>query len=70
MEDHYKTRDQLLAELVSAYRRIAELESAAQTVQLVENALQEYDDYFRIHFSLSNDVMFSYKPSEKLQPIL
>jgi PAS domain S-box-containing protein len=59
MKDH-KTREQLLAELKQAHRRIAELESAAKTVQLVENTLREYDDYFRIHFSLSNDVMFSY----------
>jgi PAS domain S-box-containing protein len=69
MEDHYKTRDQLLAELEVAYRKIAELERVVKTVQLVEKSLQEYDDYFRIHFSLSNDVMYSYDHTYTLQYI-
>jgi PAS domain S-box-containing protein len=60
MENHYKTRSQLLEELELAYRKIAELESVAKTVEFVENSLHEYEDYFRIHFSVSNDVMFSY----------
>jgi PAS domain S-box-containing protein len=58
--ENYKTREQLLAELELAYKKIAELESVAKTLELVENSLQEYEDYFRIHFSVSNDVMFSY----------
>lgn len=49
-----RTRDQLLVELELANRRITELEN------LAEKALQKYDDLFRIHFSLSNDVMYSY----------
>ena len=34
--ENYKTRDLLLAELEIAYRKIAELESVAKTVELVE----------------------------------
>jgi PAS domain S-box-containing protein len=49
-----RTRGQLLVELELANRRITELE------KLAEKALQKYDDLFRIHFSLSNDVMYSY----------
>ena len=60
MGNYYKTRDQLIAELEQAHRRIAELESASKILQLEEITFQEYEDYFRIHFSLSNDVMFSY----------
>jgi PAS domain S-box-containing protein len=49
-----KYRESLLEQLELAHRRIEELE------KITEKTLQKYDDYFRIHFSLSNDVMYSY----------
>jgi hypothetical protein len=49
-----RTKEQLLAELELANRRISELEN------LADKALQKYDDLFHIHFSLSNDVMYSF----------
>ncbi len=54
MRTDKSTRDQLLVELERANRRITELENSAQ------KTLQKYDDLLRIHFSLSNDVMYSY----------
>jgi PAS domain S-box-containing protein len=54
MGEQFKSREWLLAELELAHKRITELEL------VTEKALQRYDDYFRIHFSLSNDVMYSY----------
>lgn len=54
MRTNNRTRDQLLVELEVSNRRITELE------KLAEKASQKYDDLFRIHFSLSNDVMYSY----------
>jgi PAS domain S-box-containing protein len=50
----------LLKELEEARRKIADLERVANKAKQAEKALQEHDDYFRIHFSLSNDVMYSY----------
>lgn len=58
-----KYREPLLAELEQANKRIEELETVA------EKALKKYDDYFRIHFSLSNDVMYSYDSKYTLQYI-
>jgi PAS domain S-box-containing protein len=54
MAEQRKTKEQLQKELEVARRRIAELEDIAA------EAVQKYNDNFRILFSFSNDVMYSY----------
>lgn len=55
-----KTIALLLKELEHAHKRIAELESAMHKLPPGGTSLQECYDYFSIHFSLTNDVMYSY----------
>jgi PAS domain S-box-containing protein len=59
---HYgsMTKAQLIQELVEAHRSIAELEKSASKRKKAEDALHVAEERFRIHFSLSNDIMFSY----------
>jgi PAS domain S-box-containing protein len=59
----------LLKELENANRRIAELESDARKSLPDGTSLQDCYEYFRIHFSLANDVMYSYDETEGLKYI-
>ncbi len=66
MNDDNKTREQLIEELAQARRKIAELENTASNLKKSENALRESTEKFLIHFSLANDVMFSYDNQFKI----
>jgi PAS domain S-box-containing protein len=60
MPDKDKTIAVLLKELEQARRRIAELELASEKVREAQESIKGQEEYFRIHFSLSNDILFSY----------
>ncbi|MCU0576671.1 MAG: PAS domain S-box protein [Desulfobacterota bacterium] len=60
MDDHDKTREELIRELSASKKRIAELERSHAQGKLRDNALQKNMDIYRLHFSLANDVMFTY----------
>jgi PAS domain S-box-containing protein len=60
MNDENKQREELKKELAEARQTITELNNTAVKQKKVEEALREGEEKYRIHFSLANDVMFSY----------
>jgi PAS domain S-box-containing protein len=60
MNDENKQREELIKELAEARHTITELNNMAAKQKKVEETLREGDEKYRIHFSLANDVMFSY----------
>jgi two-component system sporulation sensor kinase A len=60
MNDDEKTREQLLEELLQARSEIDDLHALIARQQKVEDELRESEEKYLIHFSLANDVMFSY----------
>jgi PAS domain S-box-containing protein len=60
MKDENKQREELKKALDEARHTITELNNKAAKQKKVEEALREDEEKYRIHFSLANDVMFSY----------
>ncbi len=60
MNDENMHREELIKALAEARHTITELNSMAAKQKKVEEALREAEEKYIIHFSLANDVMFSY----------
>ncbi len=60
MNNENKQREELIKELAEARHTITELNKMAFEQKKVEEELREGEEKYRIHFSLANDVMFSY----------
>lgn len=66
MDDEPKAKDQLIRELDQARRTIAELEHAVYESRQALETLHGQEEIYRIHFSLSNDVMFHWDNQFKI----
>jgi PAS domain S-box-containing protein len=66
MNDENKQREELIQELAEARHAIAELNVMAARQKKVEEALREGEEKYHMHFSLANDVMFSYDSQFKI----
>jgi len=60
MNDENMEREELIKALAEARHSITELEKKAAKQKKVEEALREGEEKYLIHFTLANDVMFSY----------
>ena len=60
MNDENMEREELIKALAEARHAITELKKKAAKQKKVEEALREGEEKYLIHFSLANDVMFSY----------
>jgi len=60
MRDEEKTREQLLEEIGRLRNEAAELHSLTARQKEMEDSLRQSIEKYQIHFSLANDVMFSY----------
>ena len=60
MNDENMLREELIKALAEARHAITELKKKAAKQKKVEEALREGEEKYLIHFSLANDVMFSY----------
>ena len=60
MNDENMEREELIKALAEARHSITELKKKAAKQKKVEEALREGEEKYLIHFSLANDVMFSY----------
>ena len=60
MNDENLHREDLLKALAEARQTIAELNNMAAEQKKVEESLREGAEKYRMHFSLANDVMFTY----------
>jgi PAS domain S-box-containing protein len=60
MDDDRKPKEQLIRELTEARLLIKELKESASGRKQEKDSVQEWEDKFLAHFSLANDVMFSY----------
>ncbi|HOO36910.1 MAG TPA: PAS domain S-box protein [Deltaproteobacteria bacterium] len=60
MDGLRKTRGQLVEESASARRRIKDLEEVVSPGNKARGSIQGTMELYRLHFSLANDVMFSY----------
>ena len=60
MNDENKQAEDLIKALAEARHAITELNTMAAKQKKVEEALREGEEKYLIHFSLANDVMFSY----------
>lgn len=69
MKELPKTSEQLLRELDQARRTIAELKETASHFKRLQDTLLENEEGFLLHFSLSNDVMFSYDSDFRVQSV-
>lgn len=63
------TREQLAEELTEAHRLISELKSRASAQKKIVDKLRMEEEKYRLHFSLTNDVMFSYDINLKILSI-
>jgi len=60
MNDENMEREELIKALAEARHSITELKKKAAKQKKIEEALREGEEKYLIHFSLANDVMFSY----------
>ncbi len=60
MNDGDKTIECLVQQIDQARRTIVELKATTSRSRQIQDRLRENEDMFTLHFSLSNDVMFSY----------
>ncbi len=60
------SREQLVEELTEAHRMISELKSQVSGLKKNVETLRMEEEKYRLHFSLTNDVMFSYDVNLKI----
>lgn len=63
------TREQLVEELSESHRLISKMKSQASTLKKAVEKLRMEEEKYRLHFSLTNDVMFSYDVNLKILSI-
>ncbi|HVN71973.1 MAG TPA: PAS domain S-box protein [Desulfomonilia bacterium] len=60
MDDHRKTREELIRELSETRRQNAELQKTVSRIKKEDEILRMSNENYNIHFTMANDVMFSY----------
>ena len=66
MKDEEKTREQIMQELAEAQAQVAELKRSVSKLEQSCDALRESSEQYLLHFSLTDEVMFSYDNQFKI----